>query len=131
MVIENKLKKYILKKYGSILSFSNHTKIPDSTFRGIFKRGIRNSVVSNISKICKNLDISIDLLLVGQIGKLSLTQIDLRDDEKIILQNYNNLNEKGQEKANELILLLLESRNYQKIFTKQPNLANHTKWQNH
>jgi hypothetical protein len=88
------------------------------------KRGIKNSTLSTIYKICKNLDISIDLLLVGQIGKLALTQIDLRDDEKIILQNYNNLNELGQIEAKKHIFLLLESKKYQKIFTRQPNLAN-------
>ncbi|MDR0676995.1 MAG: hypothetical protein LBF97_08180 [Elusimicrobiota bacterium] len=124
MDIEQKLKNYILKRNSTITAFSKKTKIPETTLNGIFKRGIRNSVVSNISRICKNLDISIDLLLVGQIGKLSLTQIDLRDDEKIILQNYNNLNELGQIEAKKHIILLLQSKDYQKIFTRQPNLAN-------
>ncbi|MDR0738557.1 MAG: hypothetical protein LBF33_00125 [Oscillospiraceae bacterium] len=124
MNIEKKLKKYILEKHSSMLNFTKNAGLSHSWCDNLIKNGLQKTQFSNIYKACKKLDISIDLLLVGQIGKLSLTQIDLRDDEKIILQNYNILNELGQIEAKKHIFLLLESKKYQKIFTRQPNLAN-------
>lgn len=67
MTIEEKLKKYILKKYNSIREFTIAIDLPYSTMATILKRGIANSNVNNIIKICQALEISADELAAGNI----------------------------------------------------------------
>jgi transcriptional regulator with XRE-family HTH domain len=60
--IEKQLENIIIKNYGSINAFSKKIKTPNSTIVSILKRGIENAGVSNIKKICKELEIDIDIL---------------------------------------------------------------------
>ena len=62
MTIENKLKRYIMDRYSSLREFTIESDIPYSTVNAILKRGIANSSLSNVSKICKALNISLDEL---------------------------------------------------------------------
>lgn len=62
MTIENKLKNYIMTRYSSLREFTIESDIPYSTVNAILKRGIANSSLSNVSKICKALNISLDEL---------------------------------------------------------------------
>lgn len=62
-MLEDKLKQLIIDKYGSIRQFSLKADIPNTTIDSILKRGIDNSNVGNVIKICKVLNISIDNLL--------------------------------------------------------------------
>ena len=67
MTIEEKLKDYILKKYNSMREFTIAIDLPYSTMATILKRGIANSNVNNIIKICQALGISADELAAGNI----------------------------------------------------------------
>ena len=67
MTTEEKLKDLILKRYYSVREFTIEIGMPYSTMDSIFKRGIGNSSVSNIIKICKALRISADALADGEI----------------------------------------------------------------
>lgn len=67
MTIEEKLKKYILTKHKSIREFVKCADLPYSTVDGILKRGIANSSIGNVLKICKALQISADELANGKI----------------------------------------------------------------
>lgn len=67
MTTEDKLKDLILKRYHSIREFALTIDIPYSTIDSIFRRGVGNSSVSNIIKICKALGISVDALADGEI----------------------------------------------------------------
>lgn len=67
MSIEEKLKKYILTKHKSIREFVKCADLPYSTVDGILKRGIANSSIGNVLKICKALQISADELANGKI----------------------------------------------------------------
>lgn len=67
MTIEEKLKKHILSNYKSIREFVQMAGLPYSTVDGILKRGIANSSIGNVLKICKALDISADELANGNI----------------------------------------------------------------
>ena len=60
---EEKIKKKIKEKYGSIRQFAIKLGIPYTTIDSILKRGIINSNVGNVIKICKALDISIEKLI--------------------------------------------------------------------
>jgi transcriptional regulator with XRE-family HTH domain len=67
MPVEQELKTLILQKYRSVRAFSEETGIPYSTIDSIFKRGIANSSVSNIIKICRALGIDADSLGDGTV----------------------------------------------------------------
>lgn len=69
MTIEDRLKDYILLHYKSLRNFVNTSGIgiPYTTIDGIFKRGIYNSSISNILRLCEVLNISADELAKGNI----------------------------------------------------------------
>ncbi len=67
MPVEQDLKNLILQRYKSVRAFSEETGIPYSTIDSIFKRGIANSSVSNIIKICRALGIDADSLGDGKV----------------------------------------------------------------
>lgn len=67
MSTEEKLRELILKRYYSVREFTIAFDIPYTTMHSIFKRGIGNSSVTNVIKICKALGISADALADGEI----------------------------------------------------------------
>lgn len=67
MPIEEKLKSYILSKYRSVREFTIENDIPYSTIAMLFKRGIANSSIQTVIKICQSLQISADELAEGRI----------------------------------------------------------------
>lgn len=68
MAPEEKLKDLILSRYRSIREFTIAIDMPYTTIDSIFRRGIGNSSVSNVIKICKALGISADALANGEIA---------------------------------------------------------------
>jgi hypothetical protein len=64
---EEKLREYILSRYHSIREFTIAIDMPYTTVASIFKRGVGNSSVANVVKICKALSISADALADGEI----------------------------------------------------------------
>lgn len=69
MSIEEELKLLILKEYKSLRQFAPYTGLPYSTIAAILKRGILNSNIENIFRICEALNISVDALASGRIEK--------------------------------------------------------------
>ncbi len=67
MTKEEKLKKYILERYKSIREFTIEIDMPYSTLDSVFKRGIDNSSLGVILKVCNALNISADALAEGEI----------------------------------------------------------------
>ena len=59
-MLEEKIKKLIIEKYGSIRQFALKIDIPYTTVDTILKRGIDNSNVGNVIRICKTLGLSVD-----------------------------------------------------------------------
>lgn len=89
MTIENKLKNYIMTRYSSLREFTIKSDIPYSTVNAILKRGIANSSLSNVSKICKALNISLDELEHNRIVPLdSSNTTEAKVDLKNIVQYY-------------------------------------------
>ena len=66
-MIENKIKDIIIEKYGSVKRFANKIDVPYTTIDTILKRGMLNSNVLNVIKICKELDIDVDELANNKI----------------------------------------------------------------
>lgn len=99
MTTEEKLKAYILERYRSLREFGITHDIPNSTLDSVLKRGIDNSSVGVIFKICKALNISPDALAEGEIVSKSLdysiviggNQIDIEHKEvNDILEDTKN-----------------------------------------
>lgn len=67
MTTEEMLKDYILSRYKSIREFTIQHDIPYTTLDSIFRRGIGNSSINNVVKICRALEISTDELADGRI----------------------------------------------------------------
>lgn len=67
MTIEEKIKNLILSRYKSVREFSVDYDIPYTTLKSMLSRGIGNSSVSNVIKLCKALSISVDALANGSI----------------------------------------------------------------
>lgn len=67
MSIETKLKDLILSRYKSLREFTIVVDIPYTTLDSILKRGIGNSSVNNVIKICNALNLSVDALAAGEI----------------------------------------------------------------
>lgn len=98
MTIEEKLKEYILRRYSSIREFYTTHGIPGSTVHSMFKRGVNNSSIANVIKICKALGISVDALAEGELKptdtqsalflKDTVEISDVLDDAKELL-SYN------------------------------------------
>lgn len=78
-MLEEKLKELIINKYGSIRQFALKISIPYTTVDSILKRGLDNSNVGNVIKICRYLDISIDSLLDSKelVSNLSFDNADV------------------------------------------------------
>lgn len=67
MTLEEQLKQLILDRYKSIREFAVSIDLPYSTIDSIFRRGVSNSSISNVVKICRELKISADELAEGRI----------------------------------------------------------------
>lgn len=94
MTTEEKLKELILQRYNSIREFTIAIDMPYSTLDSIFKRGIGNSSVTNIIKVCKALGISADALADGEIAPSkphTITKVDGALEVNEILESAKDL----------------------------------------
>lgn len=66
-MVEEKLRKLIVDRYGSMIAFSKHIGMSNSTLATIMDRGVKKASVNNIIKICQGLGISADGLANGKI----------------------------------------------------------------
>lgn len=108
MTIEERLKELILQRYHSIREFTIAIDMPYTTMDSIFRRGIGNSSVTNIIKICKALRISVDELAEGKIvpktdfiidtdnDQIMLEVKDILSDTKARLLHYGDLTLDGK-----------------------------------
>jgi hypothetical protein len=89
MTIETELKNLILSRYRSIREFTISEDIPYTTVDSIFRRGIGNSSVSVIIKICKALGISADELADGRITSIIEYRSTRRESSHEIRDHLN------------------------------------------
>ncbi len=86
MTTEEKLKDFILSKYRSLREFTQEIDMPYSTMTTILKRGIDNSNVQNIIKICQALEIKADDLAEGNIVPIERHNTDSVRIEDILFE---------------------------------------------
>lgn len=87
-MLEDKIKKIIIEKYGSIRQFALKIDVPYTTIDSILKRGIDNSNVNNVIKICKELNLSVDKTLEAN-NLVSNLQLDNATNNVIENANEN------------------------------------------
>lgn len=80
-MIEEKLKKLIIERYGSLVAFSEKIGLPNSTIDSILRRGIGKGKVENVISICKELQISIDGLRHNVIKPVTFENISREEFE--------------------------------------------------
>lgn len=78
ITVEEKLKNLILSQYQSFREFTSYAGIANTTFDSMMRRGIRNSNVTSVIKVCNALHISADALAEGKIISVAIA-----DDEII------------------------------------------------
>ena len=116
MTTEEKLKSFILTQYRSLREFTQEIGMPYSTMTTLLKRGVDNSSVTNVIKICQALGISTDDLAEGNIVPINRTMPEAKKIENILnatkqeLLNAEKLtfdNEPATEdEVNDIILLI-------------------------
>ena len=98
-MLEDKLKELIIEKFGSVRQFSIKIDIPYTTVDSILKRGLDNSNVGNVIKMCKALDISIDYLLDN---KEIVSNLNIDSTEELF-DNYISEAEHGFNELDQLL----------------------------
>ena len=137
MTIEDKLKDLILSRYKSIREFTIFIDMPYTTIDSIFRRGVGNSSVSNIIKICKALGISADELADGKIVSVQnhiipgdLYEIkDILSDAKARIIHHDNLTFDGDPISDDTIDAIIHGIDVSLELAKRHN-KNHNKTHN-
>ena len=122
-MLEEKIKKLIIEKYGSIRQFALKIDVPYTTVDTILKRGIDNSNVGNVIKICKTLGLSVDksiekkdLILDTNIDeKKQFSEEEKKEALKQVLKDKGFLNENeeiSKDDVNKLIDFAKRNKDY-------------------
>lgn len=115
MTTEDKLKDFILTKYKSLREFTQEINMPYSTMTTILKRGIDNSNVQNIIKICQALKIKADDLAEGNIVPIERHNTDSVRIEDILFEltqkllNTDNLTIEDKPATKEDVYLIIST----------------------
>ena len=121
MTIEEKLKDLILIRYHSIRDFTTSIDLPYTTLDSMFRRGIDNSSVSNVMKVWKALEISVDALANGEIAPLKRRTVvqnsiftnteveDIVEDVKEILTTKGGITVDGKPMAVNTVDFVVDS----------------------
>ena len=95
MKTEEKLKQYIIEKYGSVYKFCKKFEIRQSTMGTLFTKNINKSTTEIIFKICTALNIDFYSLMKGEIKEQTLTGIALTQKEHNMINQYRALDSFG------------------------------------
>mgnify|MGYP001037549278 CR=1 FL=1 len=68
MTREELLKSYILKQYRTVKDFSVAIGLPYTTIDGILRRGVMNTRVENMIRVCQFLGIALSRILTGRLS---------------------------------------------------------------
>lgn len=94
MIVEEKVKNLILGRFKSLREFSIEYNIPYTTLKSMLVRGIGNSSVTNVIKLCKALGISADALADGEIKPINdrtTRSINDRIEVKEVLEDTKDI----------------------------------------
>ena len=98
MTIESQLKELIVERYDTVVNFSKVVGIKNSTVAAILSRGVNNSTVDNVIKICNELHISADALADGKIVPTS----QAKETEKTLDQFVADMKKRNSEQKHHI-----------------------------
>lgn len=112
MTTEDKVKKMIIERYGTVKEFSKKIDVNYTTVVNILKRGFANAGINNVIKICKELNISTDAIAENRIEKPKDTYITDKDliltlEKKDIVIDNKKLNEEQKKRLIKYLKFLL------------------------
>lgn len=84
MTVEERLQELIKERYGSVLKFSQAAGLANSTTVGVLQRGVGKSGYQTLSRICDELNISVEALGEGRIVPLYERRAGVEQAENII-----------------------------------------------
>ena len=87
ITVEEKLRNLILSQYQSIREFTISAGIANSTFDSMMRRGIQNSNISSVIKVCNALHISADALADGEIVSVTIVKADTITPAPLQIEN--------------------------------------------
>lgn len=112
--IESELKKMILENYKSLREFAAIISMPYTTLSTILKRGLLNSSVNNIIRICNELSLNTDMLSNGLLVKRTTLSPEFTEFEYEQIRLFRCLSKEGTEKANSYLIDLCSIEKYKK-----------------
>ena len=84
MELEKEIEKIIKNRYKSINNFCKQFDFPWSTVKAILTRGINNSSVTSVIKLCKALNLDLEKLTQGIIADKQINPQKVNDDYMLI-----------------------------------------------
>ena len=118
MTIEEKIKDLIISRHKSLRAFVHTTDLSYSTVDSILRRGVANSSLTNVFKLCDALEISADELGNNKIvpkntniqRRSHMTEInDIISYTKRNIQEYDDLTIDGEPMTQNEIEMLLDA----------------------
>lgn len=99
MKLEEEIKEIIIKRYKTLANFSRKFDFPWSTINGMLTRGIENSSISNVIKLCRALNLDLEKLSEGIIADKQINTQKNNDDFMLIACHHDTgkLTEKEKE----------------------------------
>lgn len=82
--MEDKIKEIILERYKTLSNFSRKFDFPWSTINGMLTRGIKNSSITNVIKLCKALNLDLEKLAVGIVADKEINPKKDNDEYMLI-----------------------------------------------
>lgn len=95
MKIEDRLHNLIKERYGSVLRFSQAVGMPNSTVVGVLQRGIGRSGIQTLTRICDELNISVEALSEGRIVPIYERRAGVEQAENIIAEAVTAIYDTG------------------------------------
>ena len=84
MQLEEEIKELILRDYKSLNNFCKQFDFPWSTVKAILTRGINNSSVTSVIKLCNALNLDLEKLTQGVIAHKEINPKQVTDDYMLI-----------------------------------------------
>lgn len=82
--MEEEIKGLIIKRYNSLNNFCKQFDFPWSTVKAMLTRGINNSSISNVIKLCNALNLDLEKMSQGVIADKQINPQNINDDYMLI-----------------------------------------------
>lgn len=96
MTVEEALRNEILTRFKSVRQFSIQSGLPYATIDSVLKRGVMNSGLNTMIKICEMLSISLDGIARGEIEYKAPNGLVLFKDALMVAESFDRLDPQGQ-----------------------------------